>query len=226
MTTADVRAVPLFQHLSPAQQRRLTARATVHHCRRGQMVFHQGQPATAMWIVLEGWVHLVRFPKDHGHGQGAVIATVTPREALCGISAMEATTYAASGIVASEARLLEIPAADFNAALAQAPAFATAVLCACNRRIRQMTEQHGAMLEPVPRRIVRALLQLRAQFGDTLPMTHRELAQMSWTTTESAIRAVGALKRKGYVSGRRGQLTIRRAEALAHLLDGRAVVKV
>ena len=75
-------------------------------------------------------------------------------------------------------------------------------------RIRHMAEQYGAMAEPVSHRIIRSILRLRQQFGETLPVTHRELAQMSWTTTESAIRAVRQLKRQGALIGRRGQLTV------------------
>lgn len=67
------------------------------------------------------------------------------------------------------------------------------------------------MAEPVSTRIVRSILRLRQQFGATLPVTHRELAQMSWATTESAIRIVRRLKQQGYVIGARGRLTISRA---------------
>ena len=85
-------------------------------------------------------------------------------------------------------------------------------------KVQHIAQQYGSMAEPVSQRIVRTLLRLHQQFGTTLPVTHRELAQMSWTTTESAIRAVRGLKRRGFVSGTRGRLMVKQAAALEQVL--------
>ena len=82
-----------------------------------------------------------------------------------------------------------------------------------------MAQQYGSMAEPVFYRIVRTLLRLQQQFGTTLPVTHRELAQMSWTTTESAIRVVRKLKQQRYLMGSRGRVLITRPQALERLLS-------
>ena len=210
--------IPLFRALAPRRRQALTAQAAVETYRRGQTLFVQGAPAQHVWLVVNGWVHLVRAPApDHSHP--VVIFTVTPKEVLCGVSALELQTYSASGVAGSEATVLRIPAVAFRELLTRDAAFAYDVLCLCAERIRHLAERCGEMAEPVTARIIRTLLQLRRQFGATLPVTHRELSQMSWTTTESAIRVVRGLKRRGYVTGRRGQLTIARAAALRKLLQ-------
>ncbi|MBI4342905.1 MAG: Crp/Fnr family transcriptional regulator [Candidatus Omnitrophica bacterium] len=220
VTAADVTSCALLHALSPQRLNRLLAKASVRTHRRGEAVFRQDAPADAAWLVLEGWVHLVRMPREEEHEARAVVLyTVTPNDVLCGISAIEQGTYTTSGIAGTSSRMLRIPAVGFREALAHEPRFACHVLRMCAGRIRRMAQQYGAMTEPVSHRLIRAILRLQQQFGDTIPVTHRELAQMSWTTTESAIRSVRALKRDGYLAGSRGRLTVRRTGELERLLS-------
>jgi CRP-like cAMP-binding protein len=166
-------------------------------------------------------VHLVRRDAHDG-ARAVVLFTITPSEMICGVSALELGTYTASGVTATESEVLKIPAEAFAEALAQEAAFARDVLHLYAERIRHMAEQYGTMAEAVSRRVIRTILRLRGQFGATIPVTHRELAQMSWTTTESAIRAVRRLKRQGFVEGARSRLIVRSPKALERELAGRA----
>lgn len=208
----------LFQRLSGEWVERVCAVATPESYRRGHVLFRQGQQAQAIWVVQEGWVHLIRSSQGQEPSAGVLIFTITPREALCGLSAIEAGVYHVSAIAGTNCRVIRIPGAIFREALREQGEFAYQVLRLCTRRIQHIAEQYGVMAEPVAKRIVRAILRLRQQFGATLPVTHRELAQMSWTTTESAIRMVRRLKQQGDVAGARGQLTIRNPNALEHFL--------
>jgi CRP/FNR family transcriptional regulator len=210
---------PLFDRLSADDRQRLLARAERLRCRRGQVLFRQGERADAVWIVLEGWVHLVRTVGNGQENRHVILFTITPAEGLCGVSALESGAYTTTGIAGIESEALRIPISSFREALLREPAFSVAVLQLCSGRIRQMAEQYGTMTDPVVKRIIRLLLRLRRQLGDTLPLTHRELAQMTWTTTESAIRAVRGLKRQGYVEGKRGELVIRKPSALEQALQ-------
>ncbi|MBI1992706.1 MAG: Crp/Fnr family transcriptional regulator [Candidatus Omnitrophica bacterium] len=213
-----IRATPIFQHLSARRVAAIAAHARIERYEKGETLFRQGERAEAVWMVLEGWVHLVRSAAPYDGSRAVVLFTITPAEALCGISAIEPREYTASGVAGTDSRILRIAAAAFNEALTHEPEFAYHVLRLCADRIRHMAEQYGVMAEPVSRRLVRTILRLRRQFGDTIRVTHRELAQMSWTTTESAIRTVRGLKRRGFVSGTRGRLVMRKAAALERFL--------
>ena len=213
-----LKAVPLFQSLSPARLKQVVSMSTEERYEKGDGLFRQGEQAEAMWIVLEGWVHLVRSPQPGDGERGIVLFTITPDEALCGISAIESGMYNLSAVAGTSCRVVEIPGAVFRDALLQEPGFAYHVLRLCARRLQHIAEQYGAMAESVSHRIIRAILRLERQFGRRLPVTHRELAQMSWTTTESAIRVVRRLKQRGYVTGTRGELTVDKLKALEQLL--------
>ena len=214
MDARTVQHIPLFQRLAASSLQQLLAQARIERYEKGAPLFQQGQRAEAFWIVLKGWDHLTRTAALDGASRAVVLFTITPEEALCGISALESGSYNLSAIAGTDCRVVRIPAEAFNAALAHEPGFAYEALRLCARRLRHIAQQYGSMAEPVSHRIVRAILRLQQQFGSRLPVTHRELAQMSWTTTESAIRTVRRLKHHGVVAGSRGQLTIRHRKAL------------
>ena len=213
-----VRRNPLLQRLSPARRAELLEASLIERYTKHAVLFGQGERAESIWIVLKGWVHLVRFPSGTNGANPVVLFTVTPDEALVGISAIDSGVYQISAVAGTDCETLRIPAAAFNEALARDPGFANAALHLCARRLQHIAQQYGTMAEPVSTRIIRAILRLQRQFGTTLPVTHRELAQMAWTTTESAIRTVRALKRLGHLNGARGLLVIKRPAGLEQLL--------
>ena len=207
--------------LSGGRAGRLPAAVIPQRFTRGQTIFRQGQPADAIWIVQEGWIHLLRAADATDSARAVVIFTITPAEVFCGLSAVTpGSVYHVSAVVGTSCRTLRVPAPLFRDALAHEPAFAPHVVRLCVQRIQHIAQQYGAMAEPVPHRVARAILRLADQFGPSIPMTHRELAQMAWTTTESAIRVVRRFKAAGYLSGERGRLALGRRASLERFLDG------
>lgn len=209
--------LPVIQHLSAKRREEMLAEGLLERYEKGAVLFRQGEEAAAIWFILSGWVHLVRASTQSE--DGVVIFTVTPDEMLCGVSAITSDRYNVSAVAGTACTAFQIPANIFDDALRHEPEAAYDVAQLCIRRMRHIAQQYGAMAEPVASRIVRTILRLRTQFGNTLPVTHRELAQMSWTTTESAIRSVRRLKHDGYLKGARGSLTVRDANALARLVQ-------
>jgi len=227
--TANLKRWSAFKMLSTIQHAALFRKAELRRYRRGEVLFRQGEVADAVWVVLTGWIHLVRTPAPGDAVHAVTLFTITPREVLCGVSAIEQQPYAADGIAGTDVTAVRVPGGDFDRTLRDAPEFAYRVLQLYAQRIRHMTEQYGSIAEPVSRRIVRSILRLRHQFGDQIPVTHRELAQMSWTTTESAIRIVRQLKARGIVAGHRGELRVvqpAELQELAHHSNGHVTRRV
>lgn len=211
----------LFQRMHRRWRALLLAAARPQLYPKGATIFCQGQRADAMWLVLDGWVHLVRAadaPPRTRSQAGAVLFTITPDEALCGISAIGSDLYEMSAVAGTRCRVARLPGHLFAQAIRRDAGLATEVVRLCARRIQHIARQYGAMAEPVRYRLIRAILRLQEQFGEEIPVTHRELALMAWTTTESAIRTVRALKISGYVAGARGRLSVRRSGDLEALL--------
>lgn len=219
ITATEMAEVPLLQSLSAAARRQVAQTGVLRRIEKEAFLFRQDQPAEAAWLIREGWVHLVSTPVGQDPAGGVVVATITPEEGLCGLSALDQGRYSVSAVAATACEALRLPAALFRELLRHEPRFAIATLRVCARRLRHMAEQYAEVARPVPQRVVAALLRLQRQFGAAVPLTHRELAQIACTTTESAIRVVRRLKAQGYVAGQRGLLRIEQPAALERLLQ-------
>lgn len=77
-----------------------------------------------------------------------------------------------------------------------------------NNRILEMQEKK------VVDRLTRVLHGLSEKFGPHLRFTAMELADLSSTTTESALRILGDMRQKGIIEKGRGQIHILKPEAL------------
>lgn len=218
MKATALEQLTIFKGASAGAKNRLINGAVKEHYHRGDIFFQQGKPAEHLWFVLEGWVHLVREDTADSVEHAIALFTVTPREMLCGVSVLSPPgTYTATAVAGGDVAALRLPAALTREILQEEPSVCYEVLRLCAQRLRHMSERCSLMAQDVPLRVTQTLLQLYEQFGATIPVTHRELAQLAWTTTESAIRAVSRLKQEGLVDGERGVLVLKRPQALRQL---------
>lgn len=186
---------------------------------KGEWVFREGDPATTVWIIAEGWVHLVRRAAS---GRPVTLLTMTPSDVLCGLSAFEQGVYTAGAVAATACRLGGLPGKYVATLMERYPAFAREVLTIERHRIQHMAEVICRSQEPVETRLASTLLRLMEQFGATIPVTHRELAQMAGTTLETSIRMSSRFRQQRLVQTRRGRITVLDRERLAHVAGGPA----
>ena len=206
----------LLGSLPIAERKRVVGASALRGFAKGDVIFREGEPARSVWIVRSGWVYLVKRTPQGGR---ATIFAMTPDEALCGISAFDHGTYSAGAVAATRCELLQIPAELFASLLERSPAFTKQVLLTCCQRIRQMAEAISLAQAPVERRLIYVLWRLSNTFGATIPITHRELAQMAGTRWETSIRTLTKLKRQGWLASSRGKIRILHPETLRALLN-------
>lgn len=206
---------PLFRSLPAADLTAVARACEVRRFRKGESLFEEGRPAEAVWLVKRGWVYLV---KRTPHGGLATIFAMTPDEAICGVSAFDRGTYSAGAIAATDTQVIKIPAPVFSSLLDRSPRFAKQVLFTCCNRIRHMAEAISVAQAPVDQRVAYTLLRLRATFGNTVPVTHYELARMTGTRVETSIRTISRMKRRGWLTSTRGRMTVLAPKQLRALL--------
>jgi CRP/FNR family transcriptional regulator len=162
-------------------------------------------------------VHLV---KSTPRGGPATLFAMTPSEPICGISAFDHGTYAASAVAATDCQLVTVSADLFASLLDRHPSFARRVLLICCERIRRMAEAISLAQATAEQRIAYVLLRLQRSFGDTIPVTHHELAAMAGTRWETSIRTLSTMRRSGWVASSRGRITLLAPRKLRTLLNG------
>lgn len=215
---ADWRAVlscPLFGALPPEKARRLLEgrRAMLVEPRR--QIFAQGDRANAFYVVLDGWVKLYRLTPGGGE---AVVGVFTRGESFAEPVTLLGGRYPASAEAASAGRLLEIDAAGFDAAMAEDPSLAVAMLASIVSHADRLAADIATLkLLAAPRRVADFLArQTDARAGAaTIALPHDKalLAARLGMTPETLSRAFTALRRSG-VEVRRERVAVADVAAL------------
>ena len=118
-----------------AQVRRLFPESTTLSLGPGEMLFHEGEPGDALYILLSGSLKIV--------GGSTVYETVNPG-GMVGEMAIVQEGYPRSASVAAMARseLLRIEPHAFLALVARHPDFALNLMRISTRRLRKMNWRH------------------------------------------------------------------------------------
>jgi len=207
-------SVDLFRRLSPAERHRLASVSREKRYAKGETIFRAGQPSDAVCVVKEGRVHLMHFQES---GAASTTCVMTAGETFCCLPALDGQPYPVDAIAAADAVVVRIPTSAFQALLKRNPAFLEDSLCLFCDRLRQVEHKGCVMHDPVERRLAEALVSLQKKFGDRIPLTKQELAELANTTVETTIRILSRLKKQGVVRSSRGSTTIVKPERLQQL---------
>ena len=204
----------LFARLSARERERVASFSHERSYAKGEVIFHEGRPSDSVWLTIEGRVHLL-----HHQAEGRVQATcvMTPGETFCCLPALDQGVYPATAVAATKARVLQVPHHLFQEIIKSSPGLLQKTLCVFTGRLRQV-EAKGCMIhDPVERRIAQALLALRKKFGDSIPLTRQEIAELAGTTVETAIRTISRFQQEGWVRSSRGKVQLLQPDSLARL---------
>ena len=196
----------IFSRLNDEELVELAALATERSLSPGEFVFWEGDAPDWFYIVAAGQVKAL---KHSSSGKEFIIAFFGPGEMFGEVAVFENKTYPASAQAVSETRVLGIKRDDFLSFLKNRPQVALRVISVLGGRLRDAQARlRDLAAERVEQRIARTLLMLSSKLGTTLPFTRQEIADMSGTTTETAIRVMSRLKDGGIIRSVRGKIVI------------------
>lgn len=219
-----VRTLPVFRGLSPEDQRRIAAMASLREYRRGDVLWHEGDPAESLTIVIRGRVKIVR----HADAGDVILELFGPGEPVGAIAVYNYMPYPASAVCLEGVSILSIPRRDYFEMLDRNPDFARAIIreqtklmVALMRKVEEMRGQR------VDVRIAQLFLTLAERMGKdtpegveiTLTLTRQEVADLVGTTVESAIRVLSRWGREGLLVTGQGRFVIPSKERLREAAD-------
>jgi len=105
MKTSIVNDVVLFAHLSPSDRDRVVSAATDHRLAKGEVLFHEGDAAQAIFILLEGQMKLVRYSEK---GRELLIHLVKPGQSFAEAALFGSGTYPATAEAIEPSRVLRL----------------------------------------------------------------------------------------------------------------------
>ncbi len=191
---------------------------------RGRILFSQDEPATAFFIVVRGWVSLLR---DQPDGTRTVLRIVGPGESFAEATMTPCARYPLGAEVASDARLVRIDTGRLRALIMEHPALSLSLVAAVFRQSNRLLDQIEHLKSwPIERRLARLLLRMGDVVGTeacsfSLPVEQNLIAARLATTPATLSRTLKGLTRLG-ITANRGRITMRDPTVVLRFVEGRA----
>lgn len=141
LTSGDidiVSRIAVFRGLKPETIQRLIAPATAAQLRQHETLFRQGDPATAFFIVVEGWIKLYRITFS---GDETVIHLLTKGSSFAEAVAFTGSNYPATAEAVSEARIVRIPADHVVRCIRESLDIALAMIASTSQHLHHLVQQ-------------------------------------------------------------------------------------
>ena len=185
----------LPEDLRPA----LLASARLVALQRGDSLFHRGDTAHAVHVVVEGWVKLYRVAPS---GAEAVVAVMTRGQSFGEPIALRRAPYPVSAEASTDCRLIALPAQALLDMLRDRPEAAIAILSATFLHLHQLVEQIEQLkARSGAQRVAEFLLELCPSGAEsatvTLPYDKALIAGRLGMKPESLSRAFARLREHG-----------------------------
>jgi CRP-like cAMP-binding protein len=190
---------------------------------KDEVLYHQGDAVTTFYILVVGRLRVSQTTVDGGRitarylGAGEMVGY----SVLAGGEAQPGTVSAIE-----DSYLLGWSEKAIRALMAQHPQIAVNALGALGLRYQEaQTRLQELSTETVERRIAHALLRLSRQAGRrtaegieiTIPLTRKDMAELTGTTLHTVSRTLSAWEREGIVSSAHRYVVVRRPQALTAL---------
>jgi CRP-like cAMP-binding protein len=197
--THAVKTCYLFTACRPEDQARIAAMAQPRTHRRGEVIFAQGAPGDAFFLMVEGLVRIERLTAD---GQEVTLHLVRPGEVFGLVPFfLDAPLPAHAICVTTRAASLRFPRTPFLRLLHETPDLTLRLLGGLSLRLHHFTQRFEDLVgQTLPVRLARYLLlelpmESEAEEGGAmrLPMSKRNLAAHLGTTPETLSRALRRL---------------------------------
>jgi CRP/FNR family transcriptional regulator len=168
-----LRRLPFFRRLTPALRARVSAVARLKTYDSQELIFAEGDPSDAFMVIVDGRVKVF---KSTPAGKEIILEIFGAGDPLGAVAVYESVPFMASAQTLEPARILRIEQPAFFQLLEQDPQFVRGLLSGLTLRLAELKlcDQIG-----------------RQERGGTfvpMPLSRQELADLTGTTIETAIR--------------------------------------
>ena len=191
---ALLRVTPVFRKLSQEDRRTVAQEATIKRYGKGELIFEQDMPADAFYTIASGRVKIFKLLAS---GKDLILEVFGPGDPLGAVAAYDGRPFPASAQALEDTECIVIPRPAFFRLLEAYPSLVRGLMLGMTLRLVELTnrlaELSGGRIEP---RFARLFLKLAREIGRQerggtfvpLALSRQELADMTGTTIETAIR--------------------------------------
>lgn len=186
--------------------------------KKGEYIFSEGDEASSVWVLKSGRLDIYKYSTE---GKPHAIETINPGDlfgTLCRLGGV-GKNYPCTAYAATDSVSIQIPESIFRNIFNNNPALVSGVCALCSQRLNQLQDLSCVAQDSVEKRIARTLLDLAKKNGPKLEITKREVAEISGTTVETAIRTMSRFEKNKWISSTRGHLIVAQPSRLSALLE-------
>lgn len=203
----------------PAEDvRRVIGIARRRTFKRGEVVFHEDDPADSLHLVVSG-----RFAVQGTTrlGEEALFVVRGPGDAFGELALVVDERRSATVYALEQGETMCVVRQDFEQLRAVHPSVDRMLVSLLAVELRRMTRLvTDAYFESAERRVLRRLIDLAAVYGDAggetaIPLTQEQLASFAGTSRATVNAVLAAERARGTIALRRGATILRDRDALA-----------
>ena len=211
VSTAVLKAVPLFSSVPDEQLRLLASVVTRKSTPRSTTVMAGGDPTDSLYIVLSGRLKVMMSDAD---GKEVILSILGPGEFFGEMGLIDDAPRSASVVAIEPCELLCIAKRDFKKCLADNFEMGMAVMRGLVRRLREADRKIGSLaLLDVYGRVARLLLDMSETIEGEKIVTKRlpkqDIAKMIGASREMVSRVMKDLQIGGYIEMRGSNIVLR-----------------
>lgn len=214
-------SVPLFAGLDAEALDSLTRKMRARRFRRGEVIFHVGDPGDALFIVTSGGVKIT-LPSETG--DEAILATLRPGDFFGELALLDGAPRSATAVALEPTETLVLPRDRFRELIDAEPAIRDALLAALAQELRRLT-LHVEELHflDITGRLAARLTRLAQEHGKVrddgairldAPLTQSDLAAMVGCTRQSVNKLLGLFVDDGLIRLERESIVVTDLEGL------------
>ncbi|MEO8503423.1 MAG: Crp/Fnr family transcriptional regulator [Acidobacteriota bacterium] len=215
----------LFRGLPPAAIAELGAAAAVERFEKKVLLFHEGEPARALWMLRAGRLKLTKLG---GNGQEIVVRFLIPGDPFGAIAILAGARYPVSAEAVEACEAFSWTPADVAALVERYPAIGMNSARVMSERMQELQERYRELAtERVAQRVARAILRLARQTGRRveggvlldLPLSRQDLAELTGTTLFTISRTLSEWEQQGLVELGRERVLIKSPHGLVTIAE-------
>ena len=220
--TAALAAVPLFAGLDAGGLDRLVLGMRIRRFRRGEIVFHLGDPGDALFIVMSGSIKIT-LPAETG--DEAILATLRPGDFFGELALLDGAPRSATAVAIEATETYVLARERFRELIDTEPVMREAVLATLAAEVRRLTH-HVEELHflDITGRLASRLARMTHESGAVQlddgstrlagPLTQGDLAAMIGCTRQSVNKLLGMFTDEGLIRLERDRIVVLDLEGL------------
>lgn len=198
---ALVRSAPLLAGMPETAFQAMMGVASIRRVKEGEQVFVQGEPATYFFMVLDGWIKVLRLTPA---GSEAVVAVFTRGQSFAEAAAFTEGRFPATAEAVTDARLVRFQSGNLRQLIRDNPDIGMSMLASTSGHLHMLVQQIEQLKAHTgAQRVAEFLLSLCGEAGGPcridLPYDKTLIAGRLGMQPESLSRAFAKLRTHGVV---------------------------